>query len=165
MTTTAPDPLLQAARIILRTARDDMRAAIEGLPPDAVNWAPAGEDTNSIAVLVHHSWHSTRQWLAVTVEATLPERERSAEFTVSYEDAPALIAALEELSDQCLALISKDKHVDPGAIRPHWDPGSDLRFTVSWTLIHALEHLREHVGHVGLTRQLWDAAVTPAQHQ
>ena len=28
--------------------------------------------------------------------------------------------------------------------------------TAAWALIHALVHLREHVGHAELTRQLWD---------
>ena len=26
----------------------------------------------------------------------------------------------------------------------------------AWALIHALEHLREHMGHAQLTRQLWE---------
>jgi len=155
--TDKPDPLLQAARAVLRTCRDDMRTAIEGLPPEAINWRPPGDDTNSIAVFTHHAWHSTRQWLSVTVEAPMPGRNRTAEFEVSYESADALIAKLEEISDECLALISKDRHVDPGAIRPHWDPNTDLKFNAAWTAFHALEHLGEHVGHVGLTRQLWEA--------
>lgn len=152
-----PDPNLQAARAILRTARDDMRSAIEGLPPEAINWRPPGEDTNSIAVIVHHAWHSTRQWLHVTVEAPLPDRDRAAEFEVSYDSADALIAALEQLTEECLALIARDRHIDPGSIRTHWDPNSEIQFNAAWTLMHALEHLGEHVGHVGLTRQLWDA--------
>jgi hypothetical protein len=27
----------------------------------------------------------------------------------------------------------------------------------SWAVLHAIEHLREHIAHVGLTRQLWEA--------
>jgi hypothetical protein len=26
----------------------------------------------------------------------------------------------------------------------------------AWALMHALEHLREHLGHMALTRQLWE---------
>lgn len=152
-----PDPNLQAARAILRRHRDDMRAAIEGLPPEAINWRPPGDDTNSIAVLAHHAWHSTRQWLSVAVEAPLPDRDRSAEFGVSYDNAEDLIAKIEAISDECLALISRDQHIDPGALRSHWDADSDLKFNAAWTLLHALEHLGEHLGHVGLTSQLWGA--------
>lgn len=161
----APDPLLQAARAILRRLRDDMRAAIEGLPDEAINWVPPGEDTNSIAVLVHHAWHSTRQWLSVTVDAPLPERNRSAEFEISYDSAESLVAMLDDMSEQCLLLISRDRHVDPGAVRNHWDADSDIQFNVAWTLMHALEHLAEHVGHVGLTRQVWETQAAPVEHK
>ena len=150
------DPLLQAARAILRAHRDAMLAAIAGLPPEAINWTPAGDETNSIAVLVHHAWHSTRQWLSVAVDAPLPDRNRSAEFDVSYDSADSLAAKLEEISEECIALISRDARIDPGAVRSHWDPGNDLKFNAAWALMHALEHLGEHVGHVGLTRQVWE---------
>jgi hypothetical protein len=155
--TAEPDPLLQAARAVLRRHCDDMRAAVEGLPPEAINWRPPGDDTNSIAVLAHHAWHSTRQWLSVTVEAPPPDRDRAAEFGVSYDSAEDLIARIDEISEECLALIAREQHIDPGAIRTHWDADSDLKFNAAWTLLHALEHLGEHLGHVSLTRQLWDA--------
>jgi hypothetical protein len=45
------DPFLASARRILRQAHDDMRVCIEGLPADALNRRPAGDETNSIAVL------------------------------------------------------------------------------------------------------------------
>ena len=32
-------------------------------------------------------------------------------------------------------------------------------FSVMWGLLHALEHWGEHVGHLGLTRQLWDQGI------
>lgn len=162
--TDGPDPVLQAARAILRRLRDDMRAAIENLPNEAINWLPPGEDTNSIAVIAHHAWHSTRQWLSVTVEAPAPDRNRSAEFEVTYDSTDDLLATLDEISEECLGLISKERHIDPGAIRQHWDPATEIKFNAAWTLMHALEHLGEHVGHVGLTRQVWEAQAAPAHH-
>ena len=62
-----PDPLLTSARAVLRAAREDIHAAIDGLPTDALNWRPTPDDTNSIAVLAIHSLTSTRTWLAVAV--------------------------------------------------------------------------------------------------
>src|SRR3972149_2702921 len=67
-----PDPILTSARDLLRRARDDMRAAIDGLPPDALNWRPAGADTNSIAAMANHALTSARTWLSVAVDAPLP---------------------------------------------------------------------------------------------
>lgn len=161
----SPDPILQAARIILRTARDDMRADIEGLPPEAINWAPRGEDTNSIAVIAHHAWHSTRTWLAIAVGEEPPERDRDSEFEVEYEGAEALLAMIEDLSEQCLGLISRERRVDWGELRKHWDGTQDIQLSAAWALLHPIEHLREHVGHIGLTRQIWEAQAALSHHQ
>ncbi len=151
----APDPILQAARAILRTCRDDMRTSIEGLPPEAINWKPPAPDTNSIAVLTHHSIFSTRQWFSVAVDEPPPERDRDAEFKVEYDGADSLIEMLEKTAEECLALVSKDRTVDWSAVRNHWDPAQDVQLSAAWALLHALEHLREHIGHISLTRQLW----------
>ena len=152
-----PDPILTSARALLRTARDDLRAAVDGLPADALNWRPAGDDTNSIAVLTSHSLLSARMWLSVAVAAPLPDRDRDAEFGVTAASADELLALAGGLFDECLDLTSKDRTVDWGSIRKHWDSGREFDILAPWALIHALEHLREHIGHIGLTRQLWQA--------
>lgn len=150
--------MLQAARIITRTARDDMRAAVERLPAEGVNWRPPGDATNSIGVLANHAWQSTLTWFAVAVGEEAPKRERAAEFEVKYGSAEDLIAEIEHVCDECLALISKERGViDWSEPRRHWDPETKIELTAAWTLLHPLEHLREHVGHIGLTRQLWEA--------
>ena len=152
-----PDRILQAARIIFRAARDDMRESIENLPPEAINWRPPAPDTNSIAVMTHHSMLSTRQWFCVAVDEKQPERDRDSEFNVEYKDADSLVAMLEKTAAECLALISNDRTVDWSAVRTHWNPQTDIEVSAAWAVMHALEHLREHVGEIALTRHLWDA--------
>jgi len=153
----APDRILQAARAILRTASDDMRTSIEGLPPEALNWAPPAPGTNSIGVLTHHSMLSTRQWFCVAVNEAQPERDRDSEFEIEYEDAGSLLAMLDKTAEECLALISKDRSVDWSAVYDHWNPQQDLKVSAAWAVMHALEHLRKHVGEIAPTRHLWDA--------
>ena len=43
--------------------------------------------------------------------------------------------------------------------KAHMRPSPDLPDYVpaSFALLHAIEHLGQHVAHVSLTRQLWDA--------
>lgn len=152
-----PDPFLTSARDLLRRAQADMRAAIDGLPPDALNWRPAGDDTNSIAVLVNHSLTSTRTWLSVAVDAPLPARDRPTEFEFTARDSGELLAFVDGLFEECLSLVDKSRSVDWSALRSQGDPDTDIHLFAAWALLHALEHLREHAGQMSLTRQLWEA--------
>jgi len=156
-----PDPFLTSARDLLRRARDDMRAAIDGLSPDALNWRPAGDDTNSIAAMANHAVTSARTWLSVAVEAPLPDRDRPTEFDFTARDSGDLLAFVDGLFEDCLSLIDSSRTVDWAALRKHWDPGRDIELFPAWALLHALEHLREHVGQMSLTRQLWEARPAP----
>ena len=152
-----PDPILTSARDLLRRNRDDMRTAIEGLPADALNWRPAGDDTNSIAVLATHSLTSTRWWLSVAVDAPLPDRDRPTEFDFTAHDSGELLAFVDGLFEECLSLSDSSRTVDWSALRSQGDPDTDIHLFAAWALLHALEHLREHVGQISLTRQLWEA--------
>src|SRR3990172_1831118 len=104
-----PDPLLTSARDLLRRALDDTRAAVEGLPADALNWRPAGDDTNSIAAMATHSLTSTRWWLSVAVDAPPPDRDRDSEFEASARDAGELLAFVDRMFEECLSLVDKSR--------------------------------------------------------
>ncbi len=151
-----PDPFLAAARELLLRSQREMREAIAGLPPDALNWRPAGDDTNSIAVLATHSLHSTRYWLSVAVDEPLPDRDRDSEFQAETADDTALLQTADTLFDACLALVDKSRVVDWSALRQHWDPDTGRQLFAAWCFVHALEHLGEHGGQMLLTRQLWE---------
>ena len=156
-----PDPLLTSARDALRRAREDMRVAIDGLPSEALNWRPAGDDTNSIAAMANHALRSTRHWLCVAVGEPLPKRDRPTEFEHAARDGGELLAFVDATFEDCLTLVDKSREVDWGALRKHWDAGRDIELFAAWALLHALEHLREHVGQMSLTRQLWERRPTP----
>ncbi len=149
--TTTSDPFLASVREVIERSQREMRDAIIGLPTDALNWRPAGDDTNSIAVLATHSLHSTRWWLSVALGEPLPARHRPSEFRASDLDAGSLLRFLDEMSEDCLALVEEDRDVDWSTVRQ-----TPERMPAAWALVHALEHLREHVGQILLTRQVWD---------
>ncbi len=149
---TVSDPTLEAARSIVDESLDAMRAAITGASADALNGRPAGDDSNPIAVLVVHALSSTRWWLSVALGQPVPERDRPAEFLTTVASADELLGSFDPIAADCRALLSTDVAFDPGAIRE--DPRDGDKVTAAWALIHAVEHLREHVGHAELTRQL-----------
>lgn len=146
------DPTLEAARSIVDESLDAMRAAIAGASADALNRRPAGDDSNPVAVLVVHALSSTRWWLSVALGGPVPERDRPSEFLTTVAGADEMLGVFDPIAAECRALLSTDVTFDPGAIRK--DPRDGDQVTAAWALIHAVEHLREHVGHAELTRQL-----------
>ena len=155
----AADPLIAAARENLATALGDLRPAIDGATADALNWRPAGDDTNSIAVLAVHVMNSTRMWVSVATGATLPDRDRASEFVATTPSAAELQTMVDRLGADCAALLDKAGEVDWSALRqthPRPRPGASEEVTGAFALVHAFGHLREHVGQMLLTRQLWD---------
>ena len=149
------DPIITAAREILDDSLAELRVAVVGATADELNRRPAGPDTNSIAVLVVHSLTSTRMWLTVAVGAPLPVRDRDAEFVTVTESEAALLAFLDQMADECRALLAVDAPFDAAVERAthHRSDAPDVA-QAGWALLHALEHLREHVAHTQLTRQL-----------
>lgn len=154
------DSLLPSIRYVVAEDLKDLRAGVEGLPGEALDWKPAGDDTNSIAVLATHVLHSTLSWLSVAVGAPLPDRDRESEFRVRSDDPAALLAFIDDFSSQIKALLDSTREVDWAANRKaHARPDPSLPDYVpaAWAALHAIEHLREHIAHIGLTRQLWQA--------
>ncbi|MGZ8652966.1 MAG: mycothiol transferase [Actinomycetota bacterium] len=153
----ASDPTIEATRGFVDESLDSMRAAIAGASPDALSRRPAGDDTNTIAVLVVHAVHSTRWWLSVALGTPLPERDRPSEFLTTVAGADELLAVFDPIAADCRALLDTDVAFDAGAIRE--DPREGEEVTAAWALIHAVEHLREHVAHAELTRQVFERPV------
>jgi hypothetical protein len=154
-----PDATITAAREIFEDSIAALDEAIRALPPDALNWRPAGPDTNPIAVLAAHAMGSTRSWLAVASGAPLPERDRAAEFVTVAGDPEALLAHVDAVAQDCRVLFERADPFDPGTMRTshtRTSSGQAEVVTGAWALLHAIEHLREHVAHAELTRQLWE---------
>jgi hypothetical protein len=149
-----PDPTILAAREILDESLDHMREAIGGLPPEALGWRPPGEDTNPITVLAVHAMHSTRWWLTIARGLPFPERDRPSEFVAETASDAQLLSFFDEMAADCRARVDPDEAFDPGASR---DLPEDEPVSAAWALMHALEHLSEHVAQAQLTRGLWRA--------
>jgi uncharacterized damage-inducible protein DinB len=153
---TVPDPTIEAARDILDEALAELRKALDGCSAAELNRRPAGESTNGLAVLATHALASTRSWLALATGAPLPERERDAEFLVVVEDAATFLRTFDTLAAECRRLLTGRDAFDAAAVgtAPWRTHGAEEPVTAAWALLHALAHLREHVGHAQLTRDV-----------
>ena len=152
-----------SAAYVLTQSIQELRTAIDGLPDEALNWKPGGDDTNSAAVLTTHVLHSTRSWISTAVGAPLPDRDRDSEFQASSQSTPDLLALVDDFGAQILALLNSAGDIDWAVNRKtHMRPSPDLPDYVpaSFALLHAIEHFGQHVAHVSLTRQLWEQRAT-----
>ncbi len=147
------DPMIVAASDLLDGSLNAMREVIADADAASLDWRP-GADTNSIAVLATHSMHSTRSWLSVAVGAPWPPRDRPSEFLATADGVDELLSFFDSMAADCRALLNTTDAFDPGAVRATHSEGETA--TAAWALLHALEHLREHVAHTQLTRQLWE---------
>jgi len=151
------DPTITAARRILDDSLQELREAVDGCTTEQLNRRPAGDQTNGLAVLATHALHSTRAWLSLAMAASLPLRDRPAEFAVVVRDPAAFLETFDVLAGACRSVLATDRPFDPGHVgTAPWRPGSlaEEPVTAAWALLHALAHLREHVGHAQLTRQV-----------
>jgi uncharacterized damage-inducible protein DinB len=133
----------------------DIARAIEGLPTEALDWV-AGSEINSINVLVVHVIGSERYWIGDVALGDPSGRVREKEFEAKGLDGEELkkrLSVADEYARQGLARFSL---ADLEIVRK--SPRNDKTFTVGWCLLHALEHSALHLGHIQLTRQLWEQA-------
>ncbi len=139
---------------ILETCHENVLNAVEGLPQSALNWKP-GPDMNSIAVLIYHLTGAERFWIGDVVDQTPSGRDREAEFKVSNVGLDALRDRLNKSLDYLRGAVGKLSLADLAEGRLTRDGRT---VTVSWALLHAVEHSSLHLGNIEVTRQMWQAA-------
>lgn len=145
-------PAIEAARDLAEPSLDSLRRAMAGAAAETLNRRPAGDDTNSIAVIAVHAVSATRFWLSLAITGTAPERDRPAEFRTSVSSADELLSIVDPLIADCRDLLAFDGSFDPVAVRV--DPRDGTTYSAMWALMHAVAHLHEHAAHAELTRQL-----------
>jgi uncharacterized damage-inducible protein DinB len=130
----------------------DLVKAVEGLPPEALDWTP-DPGANSINVLVVHLTGAERYWIGLALHSP-PERDRESEFQahgLSAEELKMRLTSSDDDTRQALMRLSL-----PELETVCTSPRDDRTFTAGWCLLHALEHSALHLGHVQVTRQLWE---------
>jgi len=146
-------PTLQEYLDGLQALHADLRRAIEGLPPEALDWSP-GPDFNSIAVLAVHTAGAERYWIGDVVGREPSGRVREAEFQTQGLSAGDLIARLDAALTHSQTVLDALTLFDLDTKRV--SPRDGREVSVAWALAHALAHTASHVGHIQITRQWWD---------
>jgi uncharacterized damage-inducible protein DinB len=109
---------------------------------------------NSINVLVVHLTASEKYWIGAMGLGEPTDRVRDEEFQargLTVDELKQRLNAADEYARQALPHFTLP---DLATVRK--SARSEKTFTVGWCLLHALEHSALHLGHIQLTRQLWE---------
>jgi hypothetical protein len=150
-----PEPIAAAARRAAADSFEVLRTAVSGLDAAILNRRPAGEETNSIAVLATHAMMSTRMHVHLALGLPVPPRDRPAEFATQTPGAEPLLDLIATIGAECLAVLDGAGGVDWGATRTFTRAdGTTAEMTAAWALVHGVDHLRGHADEAALTRHI-----------
>jgi len=141
------------ADLALRT----MANIVEELGDDLANTVPELSGANSPFAILTHCLGLTEYWAGATVAGRQIQRDRASEFTASGDVAELLArteAARRRLRDDIVG-------VDSFAVPSHVvrDPDDPVPYTETKgaALLHILEELFQHLGHMEITRDMLEA--------
>ena len=160
-------PTHAGALQVTRESLAFLRTAIDDLPQAALEWKPLPE-ANSLTVLVSHAISATRFFLragsgyvgSITEYRSGERADAFAAIGVSKED---LLDLIDRFVDEATAILGEgtDEHLTGDVEMPTDNLPVPTR-NGAGTLMAAIGHLREHVGHIQLMHDLW-LAEYPAQ--
>lgn len=134
-----------------------IEVAVEGLPPEALDWKPAA-DMNSVAVLLAHTAGALRYWVGDVAGGRSSGRVRADEFETRDVEVSDMLSRLRAAVDFSRDVLAEIDPTSLGEIRIAGQKSEER--TVAWSLLHGLEHTAIHTGHIQITRQLWDQQAT-----
>jgi hypothetical protein len=136
--------------IYLRQAITGMMAALDRFDDESVNRRPHGDRTNSAAALIVHACSAATYWFEHIGLGRPVDRDRDREFesTASVEDLRILLTT----TSFRLAALSVELDAGPTAIKHQRRDslhGGDV--SDGSLVLHVLEELFQHLGHLELT--------------
>jgi len=136
----------------LQEFHDEIRTAIKGLPQSALDWTP-GVGINSLSALVVHLTGAERYWVGDVIAGESSGRDREAEFQVQGLSEQQLIQRLSENEEYIRQALEPFSLQELDTMRT--SPRNGRSVSVGWALCHVLKHTALHLGHMQITRQLW----------
>ena len=136
--------------------RGKVKETIQGMSAEELNWKPPIAESNSPYVLAAHLPGSETQWIHQFVGGMDVSRDRDAEFRASGDSAAPLIERLDQVGNTSREVLGRLTSDDLGQRRTRPIPaGSTDQVTVRYGILNFIVHMSEHLGHLGLPRQLY----------
>ena len=133
------------------------------LPPDALNWEPLDSDTNSVGAIAAHMCGVVRWWVAQGLTGNEVGRQRDTEF-VARVDASGNIGfwgtsrPLADVISETRSIAADTlANLDPAALTQQSAVDTLGPQLNRWALVHTIDELSQHIGHMEITIQLYNA--------
>lgn len=137
----------------IERVRGKIFKTLEEMPPEAWNWAPTSDETNSMYVVVTHCLGSEHGWLYEILGRGEQTRNRPAEFLARGETLDTLRQEFARVDKETRQVLEGLTEADLTTTRYRESHGE---VTSRWVILHVIEHSSEHLGQLYLTKQLWE---------
>jgi uncharacterized damage-inducible protein DinB len=145
--------LIEEYLTMLEGLHNDMNKLLDNLPQEGLDWSP-GEAMNSLSVIAVHVAGAERFWIGDVVGRDPSHRDRQAEFRVKGIGAEEIKDKLREVFHHTRKIVEPLSMQELSDLRV--SPRDGREYTVGWCLENVLKHTGLHLGHMEITRQLWD---------
>lgn len=136
--------------------RNDIQNAVWELNDEGANWHPLPAGTNSIYAILTHVMGADRFWIHQVMGGQEIQRDREAEFRASG-NLNELLTRWNKHWSEITSILEELNHSHLLEVRPvPFRPQQKEPVTVQWIILHLISHYATHLGHIQLTRQLWD---------
>jgi hypothetical protein len=154
------ESVTSAVIALLHQVHNQLRDELNGLDVNALNWVPT-TGANSISTVITHLVGSEAETLRCVAGLTC-ERDREAEFVAKELTMGQVLDLIDGADDLITAVTPR---IDPDRLRPVFAlptlPAEEVRSGLTW-LVGNYGHAREHLGHIQLTKQLYQAEQSSA---
>ena len=142
---------------IIRELHGEIKKLIDQVPAESLDWKPiegTGDlATNSMGALALHMVGTEFHWIKAVIAGQPISRDRDAEFGakgMSKEELKSKFDGAMKMTEEILPSLTSS-NLEEG--RKHRERSVNVR----WCILHVIEHLGLHIGHMQLTHQLWMA--------
>ena len=135
--------------------KEQIREAIHNLNDEVVNWHPPLKDTNSMYAILCHLVGSEEHWVRQAIGGESIDRDREADFCASGH-VSEIVDRWERVGKISENILNNLSSSQLGESRTVTRPSGFFSYTVRWCILHIISHYAIHLGHIQLTRQLWE---------
>ena len=150
------EPEVQNYITMLDDLRNRFKEAVQDMTADQLNWAPPAKDVNSPYILAYHIAGSEAMWIHQIVGQRDVSRDRDAEFQATGDSPAALNERLDSVAATSREILGGLTRADLEQSRTQPTRRGGGQAPVRWCIANLIEHYAEHLGHLDLTKQLYE---------